>query len=254
MLEVEWSNLKAHELEQLQGRGAIVIVPIGSIEQHGPHLPVQVDALLAGEVARRAARLLTERQLVVVAPTVWNGLAEHHMALGGTITLDFQTFFALLRCICGSMVRHGFRRLLLLNGHGGNITALNVVVGELTREFDAIIVTCSYWHVASQAFGDILERQSNVMHAGEVETSMVLALKPELVDTERLGEASGKFAPELLDPTRIYRWRSFAELTETGVMGEAATATAAKGERLLDAAGEAIAAALTEPKLWGEAA
>ena len=80
---------------------------------------------------RRAARLLTERQPVVVAPTVWNGLAEHHMALGGTITLDFQTFFALLRCICGSMVRHGFRRLLLLNGHGGNITALNVIVGEL---------------------------------------------------------------------------------------------------------------------------
>ena len=254
MTEVEWSNLKAHELRARAGENAIVVVPVGSTEQHGPHLPVQVDALLAGEVARRAANRLAEHHAVVVAPTVWCGLAEHHMALGGTITLDFETFHGLLRCICGSLTRHSFQRILLLNGHGGNITALNVIVGELTRELGSTIVTCSYWNVAAVRFAEILERQNNVMHAGEAETSMLLALKPHLVDTERLAEAKGAMAPELLDPGLIYRWRSFAELTDTGVMGEAETATADKGERLLEAAGDAVAAALADPELWGAAA
>ena len=85
-MHVEWLNLKAHELRTLAQRGATVLVPVGSVEQHGPHLPVQVDALLAGEVARRGALRLSESVPVVVAPTVWMGLAEHHMTFGGTLS------------------------------------------------------------------------------------------------------------------------------------------------------------------------
>ena len=200
-----------------------MIVPIGSVEQHGPHLPVKVDALLVGEIARRTARLIVDQQPVVVAPVVWCGLTEHHMSLGGTITLDYQSFFALVRCVCDSLVRQGFRRILLLNGHGGNVTALNVMVGELTREFNLPVVTCTYWHVAADAFGKILERQTNVRHAGEAESSMVMALAPELVDTERLEDAKGEEAPELSDESGVYRWRSMAAMTATGVIGDART-------------------------------
>src|SRR3954452_24742605 len=98
--EIGWLRLKAAELRDLATRDAIVIVPVASVEQHGPHLPVQVDTLLAGEIGRRAARALADRVPVVVAPTVWSGLAEHHMSFGGTITLDLATFHALLRCVC----------------------------------------------------------------------------------------------------------------------------------------------------------
>jgi creatinine amidohydrolase len=100
MPEVEWVNLKARDIRILQEKDAIAIIPIGSIEQHGPHLPVQVDTLLAGEVARRTARLLVEHAPVVVLPTIWSGLAEHHMSLGGTLTLDLRTFLDLVRGSC----------------------------------------------------------------------------------------------------------------------------------------------------------
>ena len=186
MAEVEWVNLKAYELRDLAVRGAMVIVPVGSTEQHGPHLPVQVDALLAGEVSRRAARRAWDTAPVVVMPPVWTGLAEHHMSLGGTITLDYATFAALLGDICHSIARHGFGRILILNGHGGNITGLNVLTGELAQELDAIVAMACYWTLdaAAEAFADILEVQTNVRHAGEAETSMLLALRPDLVDME----------------------------------------------------------------------
>ena len=119
MTDVEWVNLKAHELRALAKKDAIVIVPVGSTEQHGPHMPVQTDARLASEVAQRTARQITDRAPVIVTPPVWTGLAEHHMSLGGTITLDFDAFSRLLCGIVGSLARHGFRRILLLNGHGG---------------------------------------------------------------------------------------------------------------------------------------
>jgi len=129
--EIEWSRLRAPQLRDLASKDAVVIVPIGSTEQHGPHLPTQVDCLLVGEVARRAATRAYATVPTLITPTVWSGLAEHHMSLGATLSVDFQTFFALVRGISRSLVRHGFRNVLLLNGHGGNIAALTVAVNEL---------------------------------------------------------------------------------------------------------------------------
>ena len=252
MIEVEWSNLTAPELKELAARDAIVIVPVGSTEQHGPHLPVQVDSRIAGEVARRAARSLGDRIPVVVAPTVWCGLAEHHMSFGGTFTVDLATFHGLLRCVCHSLVRHGFRRIALVNGHGGNVSALDTLVGELTRELGQPIVACTYFMLAQPAFARILERQPGVMHACEGETSMLLALCPELVKTERLAEAFGEVAPELLDEaaTGVHRWWPMAAMTDNGVIGDARAASAEKGERLLAAATAALVDRLAAGKLW----
>lgn len=253
MAELEWSNLRAPELKALAQRDAVVVVPIGSTEQHGPHLPVQVDALLAGEVARRAARRVADTAVpIVVAPTVWSGLAEHHMAFGGTFTLDHQTFSALLRCICGSIVRHGFRRIFLLNGHGGNMTSLDVIAAELSIEFKRPVAAGTYWMLAEKAFGEILEVQPNVLHACEAETSMLLALKPELVDTTALEQAAGPWSPDfwaefMRAPSR---WRSWTEVTPNGVIGVPAAASAEKGRKLLDAAAEAVARTLMTERLW----
>ena len=251
-MELAWHDLKAHELRDLAAHDAVVIVPVGSTEQHGPHLPVQVDALLAAEVSLATARLMADKgQAVVVAPTVWLGLAEHHMSFGGTITLDFPTFHAVLRCVCSSILRHGFRRLLLLNGHGGNVAALTVIVGELKRELKADIATATYWTLprASAAFAEILDVQRSVRHAGEAETSMLLHLKPDLVDLE----AAGAIDPPMegLGALEgVYRWRPIADFTESGVIGAPGAASAEKGARLLAAAAEALADALAANELW----
>ena len=248
---VQWHDLRAPQLRELARQDAIVIVPVGSTEQHGPHLPVQVDALLAGEVARRAALRIRTRTPVVVAPTVWCGLAEHHMSFGATITLDFSTFHAVLRCVCDSILRHGFQRIVLLNGHGGNIKALDVIVGELRRELDVVIVSTTYWLVTqvTQAYESILEQQQGVRHACEAETSMLLALKPELVDTEAMKTVEAPDA-SVRRTDGLYRWQGFDEMTDSGVIGTPSAATAEKGERLLEAAASGLEETLLAGDAW----
>ena len=253
MNSIEWRQLKAAEINALAERNAAVIVPIGSTEQHGPHLPTQVDALLVHEIAVRAARLATATTPVVVTPTVWCGLAEHHMSLGGTLSLDLSTFFALLRCICRSLVRQKFRRILLLNGHGGNIAALSAVVNELAVEFGVPISAATYWPLANEAFARILERQKTVRHACEAETSMLLALSPELVDMSRTDDLVGPTERELAEVVgtdAVHRWRSFKSRTHHGVIGDPRMATADKGKKLLAAAADAVAKIVMNEELW----
>jgi creatinine amidohydrolase len=252
-METQWWYLKAPELRALAKHDTTVIVPVASSEQHGPHLPTQVDCLLIEEIARRAAIQASNVIPTIVTPVVWTGLAEHHMSLGATISLDFPTFFALLRGICRSLVRHGFRNVLLLNGHGGNTAALTVVVNELAVEFDAPIATTTYWLLAQPAFAQILEKQANVRHACEAETSMVLALKPDAVDMSLAADAVGPTSPELVNvigTQAAHRWQSFRSRTSHGVIGDPRAATAEKGERLLHAAADAVSRLITNPEFW----
>lgn len=253
MTEVEWWRLRAAEINARAASGAIAIVPVGSTEQHGPHLPTQVDALLAGEVARRAARTVADAVPIVVTPPVWTGLAEHHMGLGATISIDFATFAALLRGIVGSLHRQGFRRILLLNGHGGNIAALTVIANDLAVTFDAPIATAAYWQLAGVEFATILERQKTVRHACEAETSMLLALAPDLVDMDAAADAVGPTSPELAEiagTDAVHRYRAFSARTRHGVIGDPRTATSKKGEALLDAAAQAVARLVANEAFW----
>ncbi len=252
MTDVEWANLKAHELRTLAEQDAIVIVPVGSTEQHGPHMPVQTDARLASEVAQLTARRIADRAPVVVMPAVWTGLAEHHMSLGGTITVDFDTFSRLLRAIVGCLARHGFRRVLLLNGHGGNIAALDLIVGELSRELAIPLTSVNYWMVAPDVVEAVLERQSSLHHACEGETSLMLAVAPELVDTDRLDEAHGRSDgdPKMALGPGMGRWFPFAERTDSGVIGDAALASVEKGHVMLEAMVDRLAEKLIQPEFW----
>lgn len=248
-MDVRWDHLTAEQLRLLAAAPeVIVVVPVAAIEQHGPHLPVMVDSLLCSAVAERAARQVFAQRPVVVAPTVWSGLSEHHMPFGGTITLDYPTFHALLRCVCRSLQRHGFSRALLLNGHGGNEAALRVVVEQLSAELEMVLATATYWHLAADRFRAILERQAGVRHACEAETSMVLALRPDLVDQGRFAEA--RTAEDEAGPGGAYRWRSFSARTASGASGDPTAASAEKGERLLEAASAALADLLLSEPFW----
>ncbi|MFB7600764.1 creatininase family protein [Streptomyces sp. NPDC056160] len=133
MSEIHWNRMTAAQLRELAAEDAVVL-PVGSTEQHGPHLPTGVDDLLVAEVCRRTAHLAAAHTRVVVAPSVWAGLAEHHVPFGGTVTLSLDTYHALLCDLCRSVLRAGFSRILIVNGHAGNMTALNAISNELTVE------------------------------------------------------------------------------------------------------------------------
>jgi creatinine amidohydrolase len=252
MTETEWMRLTAAELRERAAAGALVIVPVASLEQHGPHLATGVDIVLATAVAGRTARRMAEAGApVVVTPTVWTGLAEHHMAFGGTVTLGYDAFAAVLRGIVHSAARCGFRRVMLLNGHGGNAEAVAVAAGEFATEFGIKVAAGTYWHLAGDGFAPVLEAQTSVLHACEAETSMMLALVPEAVRRDRLAEAHGPHSTRVEgQPSALQCRRSFRAVSESGVIGDARPASAEKGERLLEVAAERIAAMLLNPKLW----
>ena len=246
MSNVLWNDRKAPELKAAAAENPVVILPIGSTEQHGPHLPVQVDSLLVGEVARRAAERMMPRALVM--PVVWTGLAEHHMNLGGTVTLDFATFHGLVRQLCLSITRQGFRRIAILNGHGGNILAVNQLAGELAGEIPGVVAVATYFQLAQPRFAAILERQEGVRHACEAETAMMLALRPDLVDMDAAARLDTP--AEGLSAEGFARWRPIEHWSASGVIGFPAAATAEKGERLLEAAADVVAANLGDAALW----
>ena len=136
--EIEWMRLTFAELNARAAEGALVIVPVASLEQHGPHLATGVDIICANGVAQRVARRMAAAgRAVVVTPCVWTGLAEHHVAFGGTVTLDFATFSAVLKGVVRSAARAGFKRVMLLNGHGGNIAALSAFLPDDLAQYAA---------------------------------------------------------------------------------------------------------------------
>ncbi len=125
--------------------------------------------MLGETVAVRAARKISERgQQALVLPVLWTGLSEYHMSFGGTITLDVPTFAAVVEGVCRSVLRHGFKRIILLNAHGGNENALRTITDELTPKLGAPIVQFTYWYAAAVAIAKILETQGVLMHACEL--------------------------------------------------------------------------------------
>src|SRR6187455_468638 len=172
-VEVRWDRLTAPELREAVRDKTVVIVPLGATEQHGPHLPTQVDWRSAYEIAQRAARLMAGRQRALVTPAIPFGMSEHHMSLGGTLTLDFATMNAVVACVVRSAARHGFSRIFVLNGHGGNISALETIITELTIELKLPLAGGTYWYIAANSIRSILEKQTQLLHACEAETSIL---------------------------------------------------------------------------------
>lgn len=244
MASVLWMDLTAEELRAKAATDTIVVLPVASIEQHGPHLPVGVDTVLCSGVCKAAAERAGDVE-VVVAPTLWCGMAEHHMAFGGTFTFDIPTYRAVLLSFLKSIERHGFHRVLIVNGHGGNIAALTAFLPDFARETRLHVEATTYFMLAEAAFPPLLEDQKGVQHACEVETSMMMVLAPGSVREPRLAEAFGARNGLPGRPT-VSRHRSFREMTETGVVGDARRATPAKGQACLDACADALAGLLRE--------
>ena len=172
--------------EELQARlpAATVVVPVASTEQHGPHLPIITDSLMAETVALRAAELASASADVLVASLLPFGCSHHHLAVGGALTVTQRTYIAFLVDLAESLARMGCRRLVFLNGHGGNEDPLRVVANELVfeRRLSMAVVAASYWTLGRETIeGGTGLPGPAPGHAGNFETSCVLALRPDLV-------------------------------------------------------------------------
>jgi creatinine amidohydrolase len=253
MVEVEWQRLKAHELRALAEQNAVVILPVASIEQHGPHLPTMTDTRLGHEVAVRAARRAYPTRPVVVTPVVWAGLSEHHMPFGGTLTVSHATFQAVLRDLVRSITRHGFHDIVISNSHGGNMIAMQHFCEEIAPELSATLVATTYPAEAAEEIGKILEDQENLSHACEAETSMMMACEADLVDTSDLAAINNPDGegPRFLSAGKgSYRWRPYTHMTSHGATGMPGRASADKGERLFEVAAAAISELILDPDTW----
>ncbi|MBX3435959.1 MAG: creatininase family protein [Planctomycetaceae bacterium] len=208
-----------------------VVVPIAALEQHGPHMPVFTDSLLLGEVVRRTEEQLRDR--VLFTPLMWLGNSEHHIDFAGTLTASPRTYITMLKEIAGNLLTHGFRRILLLNGHGGNIVPSQQALFELRQEHrdrdDLQLFSATYWEAGPPPSDSTLV-QSRMGHACEWETSMILHLHPHLVGEIKQLEPITQEMP--FAPAHL-AWIT-QDRSTPGYIGDPAAATAAKGERLLD--------------------
>ncbi|NRB02521.1 MAG: creatininase family protein [Rhodobacteraceae bacterium] len=250
---VEWAHMKAQEVQALAAENTVVILPVASIEQHGPHLPVMTDTRLGHEVAIRAANKAWSQRKTLVAPVIWSGLSEHHMAYGGTLTISHATFRALLTDLIQAITRHGFRDILISNSHGGNDIALKSLLDELAPTLDATLVATTYVMEAGDRYHGIMEDQKSIMHAGEGETSMMMVCEPGLVDTSDLAALNvpSTGGPAFLGAGRAsYRWRPLPHVTPNGVIGAPEKANVEKGEKLLDIGAQSLAELIIDPATW----
>lgn len=219
-------------------RLSTVVVPLGSLEQHGPSLPICVDAMLVTELAMRAAHLAAPRALIYVAPTVPYGFSHHHLPFGATISISNETYVGFLTDIGMSLHASGFRRIVFLNGHGGNASALVQTADRLAYEhkLDVEIACLSYWDVAQGSLED-LGIGPVPGHAGNYETSCVLALRKELVrtnaaDTKRAAPVSADRV--VADPPGITIRRPHLWTGSDGRSDGAEEADSAMGAEALD--------------------
>ena len=223
-------------------RDTVVVMPLASTEQHSLHLPVFTDSMIIGEVTRRLEARVPED--VLLLPVLWLGYSQHHMRYPGTVSARSETHQDIMMDIVSSMVGHGFQKLLIVNSHGGNAANISVLLQRLMERYEeADIYACtSYSGPASKEMAEIREAgPEGSGHAGETETSMMLALRPELVKTDRL-DADGQQAR--LNLPGVANYRRMDQRTTHGGVGDPTSANAEKGERFFEAAAAGLAETL----------
>ncbi len=250
-----WADLSTHDFAQLDTGRAIAVLPVAATEQHGPHLPLSVDTDLANGVAAAALPHIGADLPVLFLPTQAVGLSPEHQAFPGTLTLSSHTVISLWTEIGESVARAGVKKLVLLNSHGGQVGVMDIVARDLRARLGLLVYSVNWFNLP---LGPEVEGQFSAeehrygIHAGQIETAMMLALRPAQVamaQARNFASASRQRAPvfPILGNGRSAKlgWQ-MQDYNPAGAVGNAAAATAAQGRAVLDAAGRALAALLAE--------
>lgn len=228
------------QIEQMEDKENIVIIqPIGAVEQHGPHLPIIVDAAISMGVLGKALSRLEASIPAYALPCLYYGKSNEHWHFPGTITLSAQTLLSVIREMAESIYRAGFRKLVLMNSHGGQPQVMEIAARDLHQEYEDFLVFPLFtWRVPHIA-GELItaEELEYGIHAGDAETSIMLSLLPEQVKMDRAVKEYPHGLPKdsllSMEGKLPFAWLT-KELTRSGVMGDATVATKEKGDRLLE--------------------
>ena len=248
-----WVDRPAEAFRTLDVEQTIAILPLGASEQHGPHLPLSTDRDLVDEVVRRSLNVYDGMSSVLVLPTMAICKSNEHSAFVGTLTLRATTFIQVLMEIGECVARTGIRRLLLFNGHGGNAAVMEIVARDLREYHGLTTLTCSWYQICNAEQELDPHEQVHGIHAGENETSAMLVAKPALVDMRQ----AEHFHSTTEDWANSYQYLGLGnrparpswlmrDLNPYGACGNAAAATAEKGERLLSNAARNLVGVLKE--------
>lgn len=261
-MENKWlyEKLTWPEIQQAVKEDRVVLIPTGAIEEHGPHLPLDTDVMIARGICHAAAQLVPDQ--VLVMPPVHYGYETHHMDFHGTIDVTWDLFINYLLSITKSLAHHGFRRILIVNGHGSNRPLIETAARQTTVERPHVLCAAlSWWELSDvqQAFNAV--RESEVTsHACELETSVYLALEPESVQMEKAvrdisfrmsphvwSDLLGKKpSPDFKAPVKMME--HWSTVSETGVRGDATKATAEKGRLVIETAARELSEIVLELK------
>ncbi|HEV3257463.1 MAG TPA: creatininase family protein, partial [Gemmataceae bacterium] len=222
--------MTAPELGQVPRDQSVILAPIAACEQHSRHLPTWTDTLLVTAVAEGVEQRLPRQ--VLLLPTLWLGASSHHLPFGGTLSAGVYTHVSMLCDLLTPLLEDGYQRLMLLNGHGGNIDTMHVALRRLQPCYrDRILAGASYWELADQELAVLAEgRRKSMGHACELETSMVLALRPDLVRREQIRDDPRAEEAALRG---LYVAEDMKQATDHGAVGHPELARADKGRALL---------------------
>jgi creatinine amidohydrolase len=254
-----WSDLTTRDFARRQASGqalrTVAVLPVAATEQHGPHLPLNVDATLADGIIAASLAHLPESLDVLFLPTQAVGKSNEHLRFPGTLTLSAETLIRLWTEIGESVARAGVRKLVLFNAHGGQVSVMDIVARDLRTRCDLLVYAVNWYDLP---LGDDVnglfppEEHRFGIHAGEIETSMMLALQPEQVDMSQARDFRSTSqdraqAFEILGNGRSAKlgWQ-MQDYHPQGAAGNAARATAAKGQAVVQAAGHQLARLLQE--------
>jgi creatinine amidohydrolase len=254
-----WADLSTRDFAQLDPARTIAVLPVAATEQHGPHLPLSVDSVLADGIVAASLPHLAPELSVLFLPTQAVGLSPEHARFPGTLTLKTETVLRLWTDIGESVAAAGVRKLLLFNSHGGQVSVMDLVARDLRARLNLLVYSCSWFNLPlHDAQGQDLnalfsaEEHRFGIHGGEIETSMMLALAPQRVQMDQArhfastAQARAQQFPILGNGHSAKLGWQTQDYHPAGAVGHAAAATASKGEMLVQAAGRSLAQLLAE--------
>ena len=250
-----WADLSTPEFAALDPARTVAVLPLGATEQHGPHLPLSVDQVLVDGIVAAALPHLPADLPALFLPTQQVGYSPEHSRFDGTLTVSAATLIAMWTEIGQCVARAGLRKLLLLNAHGGQVSLMDIVARELRGHCKLIVYSCSWWNLplGDEVQGLFAPQEHRFgVHAGEIETSMMLALRPQHVQMDQASDFRSS-AQQRASQYPILGNGSSAKLgwqmqdyNTRGAAGNAAAATADKGRVVVEAAGVKLALLLRE--------
>ncbi len=249
-----WAQLASPDFAALDPAATVAVLPLGATEQHGPHLPLGVDSVLADGIVAATLPLLAADLPVLFLPTQQVGLSPEHARFPGTLTLSSTTLIRLWSELGAGVARAGVRKLVLFNAHGGHAGAMDIVARELRADHGLIVYSCSWFNLPLGAAGAQFSAEEHRfgVHAGEMETSMMLALAPSQVAMDAARDFVSTSRQRAADYPILGNGRSaklgwaMEDYNPQGAAGNAAAASAEKGRALVEASARALADLLAE--------